>query len=332
MLFKFPREIRNAIYSYAVTSPSPVIAWCGPITSLSQLECWQRHVYGNDCVAIEDYKLNSLPVQLLARNLICSNGQIAKEAAIIFYRKNSFLFVGDYTWEDATKWLENIGPSNRNCLARIEMNFRKPPHVWQQLDGTRIVLLEDGWQEYNRREPIFERNIHLILSDKAVDGVVKNINPAVESFFRLLGTGDESSVLVSMHLSNQTLPGLQLTTDEQHPYANWLSMDLPNLTERFCSFSISGVPKSRPIEVIWKGNESIVAFDAETRKVEEKGWEIVDAVGKEKCDWAENGIPYLEAFFTLRRKEIIGVIMADEPSPYSWLNGSREWVDAYLRN
>jgi hypothetical protein len=289
------------------------------------------------------------PVERAAPKLFLSNSVVAQEASVVFYGKNTFRFVGEWSWDEVAIWLEGIGPRNRSYLARLEVSLRLPQHVWQLEDGARTQLdPRQDMRRDNARERTYPRNRLLRLAanpDAELAGVVENINPAVETCFRLLGEMSGGAELtVSLMLGWRYTPGVQLAVDTQHPHTNWMSMDLPNVMEK-CR-ELHTTDGNRKIEVLWNCTEdasldrasdcdviysgtkeivlptegSMTAFDRGRSVLEDRGWEIIEVYEKyfidSKCNARE---PVGFTWFILKRKPIKGDAVADDPSPHSWI-------------
>jgi hypothetical protein len=198
----------------------------------------------------------------------------------------------------------------------------------------------------NARERTYPRNRLLNLvenPDVELEGVVENINPAVETCFQLLGEMKGGAKLtLSLMLGWGYTPGVQITVDYQHPCGNWMSMDLPNVMEKFRELHTAD--GHRNIEIIWNCAENGTALDRHSgdnviysgtkvvfidsegsaldrgRSVlEDRGWEILEVHEKyfpdNKCDVSE---PMSVAWFSMKRQPIKGDAVADDPSPHSW--------------
>jgi hypothetical protein len=101
IFFTLSREIRDTIYEYALVSPSPLIAWAG--LRLQEFQEWQSRRFPRktpDHLKLRDYLSNALPVEQATPKLFLSNFIVAQEAAIIFYGKNIFRFVGEWSWDE----------------------------------------------------------------------------------------------------------------------------------------------------------------------------------------------------------------------------------------
>lgn len=146
--FKFTslaREIRDRIYTWALSSPSPIIVWkCEWVTDIHNPDhgytiftdtiehpgfSWKRGV---------DPSATKTSLGTLSTNLLLCNKQIGKEAAEVFYKNNVFAFLGEHNWDPIASWLKQIGVRNRSSLSRIEINAYKPEEVWQTPTGERM--------------------------------------------------------------------------------------------------------------------------------------------------------------------------------------------------
>jgi hypothetical protein len=140
----------------------------------------------------------------------------------------------------------------------------------------------------------------------------------------MLGNNKDGPKLkLTMLLDFHFVPGLQLEMDDQHPDWNYWSMDLPNLIEKFRVDYTAEVGKRCRMEVLWKAESTKDAFVDHRGRIQERGWEILKAEEAERprthpLAQAEYGsIPTMR--FILRSKELTVLLMAEDPSPYSWL-------------
>ncbi|KAH8659720.1 hypothetical protein BGZ61DRAFT_593919 [Ilyonectria robusta] len=246
-------------------------------------------------------------------NLLRCNSIIAHEAASIFYGKNKFVFAGDWTWETVATWFGNIGPRNRTLVTSIELWQHQPSHAWQTASGERVKVVEFDWEPL---EPPFPRNRHLYRSPNSTsEGLVESINPAIETFFELLGDERLSKLVLTISLSRKLIPGLEMDPDGEESHNDWFSMDLPNIVEKLRTiYTAAGV------EVIWKGELLRELFLKKRENIEAR-WEILDL---EEFDYTHTprnikfkGRTWHFMRFTLRNKELPEPLLAEEPSPYS---------------
>lgn len=96
---RFPREIRDKIYAYALRAPSTVTT--GP-------RDWMFRTYENDPWSFKP----------LAPGLILANKQIYQEALPILYLSNVFKFTSAKEMSD---FEDRIGASNRDLVRKIEI-------------------------------------------------------------------------------------------------------------------------------------------------------------------------------------------------------------------
>jgi len=80
--------------------------------------------------------------------------------------------------------------------------MRRPPHAWQLVGGARTQIDGDYGITENARDRTFPRSRFLYQDDdSAAQGVVENINPAVETVFKLLGETGNSSSMVNLNMT-----------------------------------------------------------------------------------------------------------------------------------
>ncbi|KAH6666125.1 hypothetical protein B0J14DRAFT_605341 [Halenospora varia] len=331
-----PQEIRKQIYGYLVLAPKQLDIYYGTALTVENRSCKRYRKIAIGSIGWKSYKEhveNILHTQFLAADLMRSNSILATELAPIYYGKNTFHFVNNFTWNDAARWLQRIGPINRGHLTDLRMEIGVLAHVWQGKDGSRTVLPNNTYPGWNRREKVYDRNPHLIVDTECVEGMVENINPALETFFEVLGSTKGGKVTINVILDKQTVPGVQLLVDEKgHPVSRWCSMDLPNLMEKFRTIYTSRQGESREVDILWKGSEDKVAFNAGRQEVENAGWEIVNTNEEIKQSYGDKDIYPLQVYYTLRRKRIVGKIWAETFSLNSCRRGMREWNEANWLN
>ena len=141
-----------------------------------------------------------------------------------------------------------IGKENRFHLRNLEIGMIQPEQVWQYSDGTRTS--RESWM-FRRVLPCYRHPREI--SENITEGIVDNVDPAIEVCFRILGK-DGPAVTLVISLPTATVPGVQSWYDEQRPDRNRWSMELPDITE---TFKQDYTGKSRTqccIEVLWKGD------------------------------------------------------------------------------
>lgn len=248
------------------------------------------------------------------RNLLLSllhcHSIIAHEAAFIFYSKNKFIFAADWTWDTVATWFSNIGPFNRSLVNDIDMWQHQPSHAWQLPSGKRVRVLEFGWVAL---EPPFPRNRLLHRPAEAtVQGIVDNINPAVETFFQLVGNERPRKLHITFCLKKSFIPGVEVHINGETPAEYWFSMDIPNVVEILRTlYTADGA------EVMWRQqmlNDHFIEWRAEI----EMRWDISDV---EEYDWTRgNGRrrkTYRWVRFMMRSKGVPEPLLAENPSPHS---------------
>ncbi|KAH6677606.1 hypothetical protein B0J14DRAFT_584710 [Halenospora varia] len=319
-----PREIRDKIYDLALVSVSPIIAWKGSWK-------FELHYFPkpegqlvpdlSSCIRWRNIDQEAISASLRPVNvkLILCNKTVSHEAALVFYRKNTFSFLGEHNWDPIVSWLEAIGAENRNSLLLMEIDAYRPDAVWQRSSGER-VMEPAGYT----REEIYPRHPYLPLptSENALRyGPVENINPAVETIFILLGRMEsEQKLTIVMQLPLYLYPGARTPRGEwdSSPWRGWYSMDLPNLVEKFRSLH------TQRVEVLWKGEECRQELEDQQAIIERIGWDI--NVLPSKHDELHPNPEYHGchpvtgewriAKYILKRKELTGTLWAQEPCPY----------------
>ncbi|EPE25121.1 hypothetical protein GLAREA_11702 [Glarea lozoyensis ATCC 20868] len=345
--FKFihlPPEIRDHIYTLALSSPSPIVVWKGkwgflsrpPDSSYTTVIDVVKRSMATDALWI-DASITKTCLTKYSTNLFYCNKKLGGEAVKVFYRKNVFAFVGDHNWDYILSWLFKINERNRSYLSRLEIDACRPEEVWQSANGER----KSGLDLF--KDPIFPRSPHLQFRTPLKYGWVENISPTVEIIFELLGKKRSSQLAIDFKLSTDYPgQGMVFRVDDHYPQQGWCGMDLPNLIEKFRSLYSTPLQKlgsSKPlIDVIWTGKCPTVIVEREYKKysrttiedhmenIAARGWEIkLSPMEEEHWEWGlcnsyddeddleEKHIPT----FVLRKKLLEEPLLGDDPNPYS---------------
>lgn len=323
-----PFEVRSTIYRRVLISPISLIAHSTLSIPGLYARYYQSYRHRTPIpptfLNVAEYLQQGRPVEELARALILSHPTIAVEVAEIFYSANTFRFHDEWIWDTVLEWLVRIGPRNRTWLRNLELNMRPPQHVWQSADGTRkeLPVCSHGKKcramQENAREKVYPRS-RLLQSHEGMDteGVVGNISPAVEKVFELLGTTVGGKKLTMKLLFEKNTPGIQiggLITG-----SDWMRMDLPNVMER-CRELYASDTAGKCVEILWNCITDLRTFVGRRQLLENKGWEILNVVYacKEHQELAiDDELWESDTKFTLRRKRIEGILMADLPSKFA---------------
>jgi hypothetical protein len=247
-------------------------------------------------------------------NLFFCNKILSQEAATVFYKDNTFSFLGDHNWDPIVAWLRDIGTVNRNSITEIEINGRRPDPVWQCSDGQRIRA-PGGFT----MEEIYPRHPLLQTSDKPFKcGLVDNINPAMEDVFKLLGRRLTQQKVTFIMQLDSIYPGAGANpmADDCCPDRRWYSMELANLAEKFVELHTQ---KEGLVEVLWKGRKYRSEIPVERELAELIGWKmtVLPVEEDDACFWPNFLIPGGVAKYILRRKKLLEPLMAQDPSPFS---------------
>ncbi|TVY13285.1 hypothetical protein LARI1_G009468 [Lachnellula arida] len=328
-----PREIRDKIYDIALVSNSSIIVCKGKwqTYTLPQLGegprpwPWDRIRWR----AI-DHDASTASLRSLNLKLLFCNKVIAHEAAMIFYHRNTFSFLGDHNWDPIVLWLETVGAENRNSLVSIGIEGKRPDRVWQRPNGERV-----RHPGAFTTEEIYPRHPLLRTGEGSFKyGSVDNINPAIENIFVLLGSrvSEKSVTIVMLFACPWPGAGANPRPDDCSPECGWNSMELPNLIDGFRTLhtQVSGLQDS--VDVLWKGRNSRWAFQEDRPSMEKLGWQVTELGAEEpdfllwpwddRSDTSPNGI----VLYVLRRDKPTGPLLAQDPSPFSyiWASGMDE--------
>ncbi|TVY45987.1 hypothetical protein LCER1_G008568 [Lachnellula cervina] len=316
-----PREIRDKIYEIALVSNSSIIVWKGKWETdlLPQVEegprpwPWSRIRWR----AI-DHDASTASLRSLNLKLLFCNKVIGHEAAMVFYNKNTFAFLGEHDWDPVVHWLGRIGPRNRDSIVSLDVDAKRPDPVWQNSKGER-VRHPAGFT----KEEIYPR--HPMLHTGEGDfkyGSVDNINPALEDIFIILGQRSaEHKVIVRMQLLS-IYPGAGSIPEpeDQHPDGGWWSMELPNLVELFRQSHTQQHGLNGAVEVLWNGRDYRKALLSEQAAIESLGWQMTVSPVEEdtiRFNPAYDKSPWRIATYVLKREKLTEPLMAHDPSPHS---------------
>ncbi|KAI9689762.1 MAG: hypothetical protein M1822_009644 [Bathelium mastoideum] len=274
------RELREKVYEHALMSNSPIVVWAGgwqadaPMLPKEQDWRWRPGKRPGEpgcpvkCWRAVDRQATKQSIQQTAFNLLQSNRMLAGEAAAVFYRKNTFSFLGDHNWEPIVAWLRAIGRLNRGYLRNIEVEVIRPDRVWQHSDGRRVRCL------YTKEE-VYPRNRWLKFEPPDQEGIVDNINPAIEEVFALLLDReliDKAPLTLTFNVVEGIVPGIDYGFDHEDPGITPIPMDLPNLAALFRIFY-----GQASMDVLWKGEDEKDSFDCHVDEISPTEWEILDA-------------------------------------------------------
>lgn len=253
----------------------------------------------------------------LSIGLLRCSTSIAADAAHIFYRGNKFCFFGEHEYYPVITWLDKIGMENRECLRNLQISVDQPPRAWQLPDGS--CLRPQYYSTINGYA-----NRHPQLPAPALpckEGEVDIINPAIETIISLLaGYSSARKVTLYLQLTCCDMPGVTLIEQED---MTQFSMDLPNLVEKWRTAYFSN-KVCGSLEVIWIAESSSEAYIQKRDLIEDVGWEILQEEDVEIIQKRYRGPhePELELAHwvtrsLLRRKPLIGPLMAADPDPYT---------------
>src|ERR1700759_3805505 len=127
-LLNLPREIRDVIYYFALTRPTPVDLWPPKlIVPAEQLEIpklrqrlekkgqLDRRLLVRHQLDLEYFRKEK------AVGILATCMQVYDEAWPYLYRNNTFRFSGDFHWIGVRRFLTTIGARNRAQLSNLEL-------------------------------------------------------------------------------------------------------------------------------------------------------------------------------------------------------------------
>jgi hypothetical protein len=325
-IFDLPREIRDEIYCWALHAPTDihVLPWEPRSLGLERqnltwylewVSRWRKQwAYLYDPMKS---KLRPLAFNLL----LCQNRTVVQEAAMVFYKQNTFYFEDFQDWNTAVFWLETIGPNNRNSLRNVKIRVPPPSHSWQKPDGIRVQHPGNISQEQ-----LYQRHPYLQLSSLPVqDGEVENLDPIIEDIFILLKSRISKTTIplkLDLMLISDSIPGVEIKAGSSLHNDNFyhFTTDLPNLIEKFRSDHTADC-----VEVRWFSSTDEIEFIKQRTVIEEKGWTILQC--KKRDPPASSGYePQVD--FILKRENQSALFIASDPSPYtlpSWFAPMRQY-------
>ncbi|KAH0544778.1 hypothetical protein FGG08_001145 [Glutinoglossum americanum] len=136
--FSLPPEIRAEIYELSLVLLKDTI-WVKSPLKKGEAEDPDIDSFFND------------PIRRLSPALLRVSRQINLEATPIFYRKNSFGFIGDSPYTDLRVFLHEIGEANRACLGRLDIRLPIIKKVWvSPVDGASFDPKDtEQWPQFN---------------------------------------------------------------------------------------------------------------------------------------------------------------------------------------
>ena len=288
-----PQELLDKIYRYSLISSEPITVWSG---TYEDEEC-ENHPGNLTRTSWETVDTSVTISRDLALGLLLCNQQLSRDTAAVFYRWNTFRFMGDNNWSPLYTFLVMIGQENRRNLQSLEMQMPKPQQVLQHPDGTRTTL--DDWPFCE----VIPFNTHLrSYSTPSAEGWVDHLDPAIEACFRILGK-DRPALTLMLRLDRHHLPGVHVMTDYHFPDLYNFNLDLPVMIEKFRQDFTTKSDGTSQVEVLWKGECKRDQFADQTELIQDSGWLIVE---REESHIGQDSTGDHESFmgFTLRRKEL----------------------------
>ncbi|KAI4112196.1 MAG: hypothetical protein LQ339_000204 [Xanthoria mediterranea] len=319
-----PWDIRLIVYSSLLVSSSQIDVW--PATMLCGL--------GSPAESVPHSTIWDVSLSLLR-----CNSTIAAEAGAVFYGNNTFRIHGDdRDYRLVVHWLEQIGLKNRGYLRRLEMRVWIPLKAWQQPNGIRTDGVEDNYS--------FPCHPHLAApSLPCPEGAVDVIDPLIETIIALVSRSGGRKLKLYLNLGPldfNIIPGIigpgirgpgiigpaMLAHGRVGPRMIqgpevWLSMDLPNLVEKWRAEYTSD-DRLRIVDILWTTKTDKKFFlDAKTF-IEHLGWQILE---HQEDEWYQPTDPPTTSptasppiSLLLQRKKLTATLVADHPYGYQSLS------------
>ena len=307
-----PREIRDKIYSYSLSSPEPLEVvpsddpahakplYCDTLeTSAKKLR--RSYVSPFNTKGFADVFGETRALHKLTLGLLrCPNRLVACEAAATFYKFNAFSFRNHDSWDSLYCFMRMIGEANRSQLRHLMVRICEPEEVILYDDG---VCTSSGLPQSQRE--VLSCNGTTVSrypppppSDKGYSRGSR-LRPAVQACCRLLGKTKTPLKLVlaldGSHVSGIFIEGPR--GDQPREIALVDTMDM--FTRQY--MSEPGDAAAR-VELLWTIGIPNANYEDEQCKadIRASGWEVVGV--ERKLDGSRVYPPYLEAILTMRRQ------------------------------
>ena len=316
-LLNLPREILDIIYYYSLCTSEPIVVV--PAKTAKVLRCctWDGDgITSNDNDNDKTCAFHSTAFPAL---LQCHNRRVASEAAMVFYKSNSFSFDDDLdSWNPLYMFLQMIGPTNRSYIRNLSVQARQLLLVIQYRDGVRSTA--GDWLT-RKVITVYDRNVGPDLNPRVREEsawmfdrkpgyrLVWYLEEAIKAYFNMIGKAG-SPMTLTLALSRNYLPGVSLMPEpalKRHK-----TIDFSNMMEKLRSKYTAEPGEESRVQLLWKARCTVTDFEARKERIEERGWRIVDVEKK-----VEKNVIRQEdedtAVFTLRR-----LYSTYEPSQYGY--------------
>jgi hypothetical protein len=325
----FPPEIRDEIYFHALVASQPITVCSMSSHSSRSYDDKERcrphddklydstrkiivtHTY---TIAPRDPLLTTLATGLL---IIC-NAVVAKEAARIFYRYNTFHVNADEPWNPLYDFLQRIGDRNRACLRSLSVKPCSSEELLMQDSlGTRM-LIRSGLFPFGMIQSSGHTGAGLAPTWWGFwpDRRIPYIDPAIEACFRILGDQGSNCVLkFILPDDGDVLPAMEGSTYDICEYTG-CPLDCVRGLRRWPKLEfLNGIEMMRRefgkgVDLLFEGVMQNHLFEQERDEFRGKGWEIVET---KELDYLASqylfGNPHsrdTRMRFVLRMKEVTG--------------------------
>lgn len=285
-----PRELRDRIYSTALISPNPITVCSMTVDSYENNTLIDPDWFKDDegrIIHEDKYIIASKAAILkeLAFGLLRASKTIAREAAVVLYRSNTFHFGGSQVWNPFYGWLDLIGEENCSYLQKISLELVKPEYLNSNTLGIRTL---------GRRHD-FRRQKVVYCSQPIEADALDFVDPAIEACFRIIEM-HSPRLQLTLLLAPPFLPGMNIWVANPQTYKPelwpWYSLDIPKSIER------SRAEFSSRVDVLWFGKGRKDMFFKQTEEIREKGWEVLET---KDVHHVSPLFDYWETYFVLRR-------------------------------
>jgi hypothetical protein len=254
----------------------------------------------------------------LATALFMVSSVVAKEAARIFYRYNTFHVKADEPWNPLYHFLQRIGDSNRACLRSLSVKGDYSVELLMQDSlGTRNLGRSDLFP-FGMIQSSGHTGAGLAPTWWGVwpDRRVPYLDPAIEACFRILGDQGSNCVLKFVLPDyGDVLPAMEGSTYNISEYDGYPS-DCVRGVRRWPKLEfLNGIEMMRRefgkgVDLLFEGVIQSPLFEQERDEFGGKGWEIVETKELD-CPASQYlfGNPHsrdLKMRFVLRMKEVTG--------------------------
>ncbi|KAE9965004.1 hypothetical protein BLS_005782 [Venturia inaequalis] len=168
---KLPGEIRTLIYRAALVKNTPIDLWPHEFIKENRahpdlLERLRKTVQDDslidEALVRDQHDLDHVRKEM-ATGLLATCKQINREAAMLFWRENTFRFSSDFDWRGLRRFLISIGPEARSRIRSLEVS---PPgwtddRTYQIIDEQQYIALPKMFAAKNHPKMHMPKALHV---------------------------------------------------------------------------------------------------------------------------------------------------------------------------